>query len=100
VNNNFTEKGKTREENVASEILIQSPTPLDNALLFQIFFLAHDQSQSVEVVETGKIDFGAVIHHLKMGECVFIKSKNHENLESNSKVNKEKDRKHWYFTHC
>lgn len=53
--------------------------------------MAQDQIQSGEVVETGEIDFGDVIYRLKMGESVFIKSKNHENLESNSKVNKEKD---------
>ena len=95
MNNNFSETGKIHDKNVAPEIIMQLPTPLDNALLFQIFFLAHDQSQSVEVVETGEIDFGEVIQRLKMGESVFIKYQNQEILESHSRANKEKDQKLW-----
>ena len=67
--------------------------------LFQIFFLSHDQNQSVEVVETEQIDFGEITQRLKMGESVFIKYKNPEILESCSRINREEEQ-NWYFTHC
>lgn len=95
----FTETGKPHDKNVAPELLMQSPTP-NNPLLFQIFFLAQDQSQSVEIVETDKINFGEITQRLKMGESVFIKHKNQETLESHSRANKEEEQKLWYFNHC
>jgi len=79
---------------------MQPPVSSDNPLLFQIFFLTHDQSQSVEVVETDEIDFGEIIQHLNMGESVFIQHKNQETLESRSRKTKEAEQKPWYFNHC
>lgn len=91
MNNNFTETGKTHDNNVTPEIITQSSIPSDDALQFQIFFLAQDQSQNVEVVETGEIDFGEVIQRLKIGESVFIKYKNQKTVESPSTANKKKE---------
>jgi hypothetical protein len=99
MHNNVTKTGKTNKP-VAPELLLQSPVSSDNQLLFQIFFLSQDQSQSVEVVETDEIDFGEIIQRLKMGESVFIKHKNQETLESHLRANKEEEQKFWYFTHC
>lgn len=95
MHNNVTETGKTRDKNVTPDLLMQSPVSSDNPLLFQIFFLTHDESQSVEVLETNEIDLGAIIQRLKMGESVFIKYKNQEILEPNSRINKEEKQKLW-----
>jgi hypothetical protein len=79
MSNDVAEIEKTRDKKGASEILMQSPSW--NSMLFQIFFLAHDQSQSVKVVETEEIDFGWINQHLKMGESVFITYKNRKHLD-------------------
>ena len=100
MSNNVTETGKTYEKNVTSGMLMQAPVSSDNPLLFQIFFLAHDQSQSVEVVETEEIDFREIIQRLKVGESVFIKYKNPEILQSHSRINEEEEQKFWYFNRC
>ncbi|MCW4010675.1 MAG: hypothetical protein NWF05_08655 [Candidatus Bathyarchaeota archaeon] len=42
---------------------------------FQVFFLRNDDSQAVEVHETGRVDFITVQQHLERGESVFITSK-------------------------
>jgi len=47
--------------------------------LFQVFFLMNDNDQSVEVVETLKIDLEEVIGCLTQGDSVFITCK--ESLE-------------------
>lgn len=99
MSDNVTKAVKTNKP-VAPELLSQSPLSSDVPSLFQIFFLSQDQNQSVEVVETGEIDFGEIIERLKLGESVFIKNKNPEILESRSKMNKEEERNLWYFTHC
>jgi len=99
MDNNFTETVKTNKP-VAPDLLVQSPFPSANPFMFQIFFLAHDQSQSVEVVETDKIDFEEIIQRLKIGESVFIKHKNREILGAYSRENEAKAQNHWYFTHC
>ncbi len=98
MSNNVAEIEKTNDKKVAEEILMQSPS--ENSMLFQIFFLAHDQSQNVEVVETEEIDFGEVIQRLKMGESVFITYKNPGTLEPSPKIKKEGEKKPWYFTRC
>jgi hypothetical protein len=59
-----------------SEILVH-PYPARKAKQFQVFFLAPDVNQSVEIVETGEIDFCEIVQRLKMGDQVFIKSANH-----------------------
>jgi hypothetical protein len=87
--NNFTETVKTTKP-VASDLLVKAPVSSANLFMFQIFFLAHDQSQSVEVVETDKIDFEEIIQRLKIGDSVFIKHKNQEILGSPSRENEEK----------
>jgi len=97
MSNNIAEIEKTHDKKVAEEIVMQSPFPSGESMLFQVFFLAHDQNQSVEVVETEEIDFGEIIQRLKMGESVFIKYKNPEILESRLRVNKEEEQKFWYF---
>ena len=78
VGKNFAEMGKTCDEKDSPGIVARSLFSLGNSMFFQIFFLSHDQSQNVEVVETGEIDFGEIIQRLQMGESVFIKNKNTE----------------------
>jgi len=39
---------------------------------FQLFFLKNDKDQSVEVIETNRIDLEELIKHLKFGESIFI----------------------------
>jgi hypothetical protein len=99
MDNNFTETAKTNRP-VAPDLLVKAPGSSADLFMFQIFFLAHDQSQSVEVVETDKIDFEEIIQRLKIGESVFIKHKNQEILGAYSRENEEKTQNHWYFTHC
>ncbi len=84
----------------ASETMVQPPFPSEDSMLFQLFFLTHDQSQDVEVVETNEIDCGEIIQRLKMGESVFIKNKNLKTLEPNPKTDKERTKKPWYFARC
>jgi hypothetical protein len=98
MSDNVTKAVKT-EKPVAPELLFETPLSSDFPSLFQIFFLSQDQNQSVEVVETGEIDFGEIIERLKMGESVFIKNKNSEILESCSRINREEEQD-WYFTNC
>ena len=100
MSNNIVDIEKTGDKKVVSETLMQSPFPSGNSMLFQVFFLTHDQSQNVEVVETEEIDCGEIIQRLKMGESVFIKYKNLEILEPNPKINKGREKKPWYFTRC
>ncbi len=95
MSNNVTDLDKK----VTSELPMPSPIPSEKHMLFQIFFLDYDQSQSVEVVETDEIDFGEIIQRLKMGESVFIKYKNTEKLEPHPKL-KEGRQSPWYFTRC
>ena len=99
MSDNFTETEKPQNKTNAPELLVQ-PLPPDDPLLFQIFFLAQNQNQSVEVVETDKLDFGAIIQRLKSGESVFIKYANQETLEFRSKKNKGNEHKPWYFNRC
>ena len=99
MSDNFTETEKPQDKTDAPKLIVQS-LPLDDPILFQIFFLAHDQSQSVEVVETAEIDFGEIIQRLKSGESVFIKYANQETIESRSRVNKWNEHKPWYFNRC
>jgi hypothetical protein len=99
MNDNIVKIEKTRDKEVAEETMMQSPFPSKESTLFQIFFLVHDQSQSVEVVETDEIDFGEIIQRLHQGESVFIKYKNSKTLESSLKGKKEEN-KPWYFYRC
>lgn len=82
----------------ASNSIVQAPVSPDNPFLFQIFFLAQNQSQDVEVVETEEIDFREITQLLKLGESVFIKHKNHELLDTQSGIGKEGEHSSWYFT--
>ena len=100
MSNNIVDIEKTGDKKVASETMVQPPFPSGNSMLFQVFFLTHDQSQNVEVVETNEIDCGEIIQRLKMGEDVFIKYKNFKTLEPNPKTNKDKETKPWYFSRC
>lgn len=100
MSNNVAEIEKTRNREVAEEIVMQSPFPSGESMLFQVFFLTNDQSQSVEVVESEELDFGEIIQRLKMGESVFIKYKNSETLEPSPEIKKEEEKKPWYFTRC
>lgn len=86
LNNHITTAIKT-DKPVSSDLLVQAPISSDNRLIFQIFFLAQDQSQDIEILETEEIDFGEIIERLKLGESVFIKYKNHEFVESYSMEN-------------
>lgn len=93
MSNDVAEIEKNRDKKGASEILMQSPSW--KSMLFQIFFLANDQSQSVEVVETDEMDFGEIIQRLKMGESVFIKYKNSEAYGPIYKIRNEGENKLW-----
>jgi len=73
--NKVTGTGKTHGKNVAPNLVTPYPVSSVNPLLFQIFFLTNDQSESVEVLETDTIDFEEILQHLTMGESVFIKHK-------------------------
>jgi hypothetical protein len=84
---------------VKSDLLVQAPVSSDNPFMFQIFFLAEDQSQNVEVVETDELDFGEISQRLKRGESVFIKHKNPEIVESHCRET-EAEQNFWYFRHC
>ena len=99
MNNNVAEIEKTRDKEVAEKMVMWSPFPSGESILFQVFFLVHDQSQHVEVIETDQIDFGEIIQRLQRGESVFIKNKNSETLESSLKRTKE-EQKPWYFYRC
>ena len=83
----------------APDIMVQAPLSSDNPLMFQIFFLAQNQNQDVEVLETEDIDFGEITQRLKLGESVFIKNKNQEMLQVQSNI-KDGERNSWYFTRC
>ena len=100
MNNNFAEIEKTNDKKVAEELFTQSPFPSGESMLFQVFFLIHDQSQNVEIVETDEIDFGEIIQRLQLGESVFIKYKNPEILEPISRENEKEEQKSWYFKRC
>jgi len=43
--------------------------------LFQLFFLKNDETQNVEVIELGEIDFEEVESRLEKGESIFITRK-------------------------
>jgi hypothetical protein len=73
--NEILEIEKNGDMKATSGTFDQSPFPLENCMLFQVFFLSHDQSQNVEVLETDEIDFQEIIYHLEKGESIFIKSK-------------------------
>ncbi len=88
------------DKSAVPDPLVQAPVTLDNRFMFQIFFLAQNQSQDVEVVETEEIDFGEITQRLKLGESVFIKYKNPEMLEPQSSIDKEGEPNSWYFTRC
>jgi hypothetical protein len=79
--------------------MVQAPLSSDNRFMFQIFFLAQNQSQDVEILETDEIDFGEITQRLKLGESVFIKYKNQEMLEPQSSI-KDGEHNSWYFTRC
>ena len=85
---------------VASDLLVQVPVSSDNPYLFQIFFLAQDQSQDVEVIETEEIDFGEINQRLKLGESVFIKYKNPEIVESHSRETEDVENNFSNFRRC
>jgi hypothetical protein len=99
MSNNFTETEKPQDKTGAPELRVQSLPP-DDLLLFQIFFLAQDQSRDVEVIETDELDFGEIIQRLKNGESVFIKYKNSETFEPIQKIDEEREKKPWYFNRC
>jgi hypothetical protein len=99
MSNNVAETGNG-QKTVTSDLVKSYPASLDNPLLFQIFFLTQDESQSVEVLETDEIDLREILQRLKMGESVFIKYKNLEIFEPGSSINKEEVQKSWYFPHC
>jgi len=78
--------------------MFQAPITVDNHFMFQIFFLAQNQSQDVEVLETEEIDFGEITQRLKRGESIFIKYKNPEMLGPPSSVREKGECSSWYFT--
>ena len=93
--NKVTGTGKTHRKNVAPSLVTPYHVSSANPLMFQIFFLNQDESQSVEVLETDEIDLGAILQRLEMGETVFIKYKNQETLEPRSSVNDEEEQNFW-----
>ena len=109
MSNNPLEEKITMSDNVpdpktnkpaAPDSIVQAPFSSDKQFLFQIFFLAQNQSQDVEVVETEEIDFMEITQRLKLGESVFIKHKNLEMLEPQSSIGKDGEHNSWYFSRC
>ena len=100
MNNNIVDIEKIGDKKVTSETLMHSPSRSKKSMMFQIFFLTHDQSQNVEVVETNEINCGEIIQRLKSGESVFIKYKNLKMLEPDPNAGKDKEKKPWYFARC
>jgi len=96
----ITGTGKTYGKNVSLGLVTPYHVSSANPLMFQIFFLNQDESQSVEVLETNAIDLEEILQRLKMGETVFIKNKNQETLEPRSSVNDEDEQNFYYFTPC
>ena len=84
---------------VTEERAIQYPLPSKNSKLFQLFFLAHDQNQSIEVVEVEEVDFEEVSQRLKQGESVFITYKPTETHKQRLKTKEEEKKEPWYITH-
>ena len=82
----------------ASDSMFKTPVSSDNLFTFQIFFLAQNQSQDVEIVETEEINFREITQRLKLGESVFIKQKNQEFLKLQS--SEEGKYSSWYFNRC
>ncbi len=76
MNNNVTNLNKAHYKQGETEIPVPFSISSEKPMLFQIFFLSHDQNQDVEVVETESIDCGEIVQRLKFGESVFIKYKN------------------------
>jgi hypothetical protein len=99
MNNNSTDTTKT-DKPATAHIQVQAPISSNTPFIFQIFFLAPDQSQDVEVLETKEIDFDEINQRLKLGESVFIKYKNPEITESYSQENEGKEQDFWYFKRC
>ena len=66
--------------------------------LFELFFLKHDEDQSVEVVEVEEIDFTEVKKHIEQGGSVFIARICKQELNT-SLIAKEDVADPWYFIH-
>jgi len=67
---------QTQDNSRIHDAAMRHPLPSRNSRLFQIFYLVDNEDQSVEVVETGEIDFEEVFQHLRLGGSVFITPKN------------------------
>ncbi len=89
---------ETRDQSRVDEETIHYNLPSRNSKLFQLFFLAHDRNQSVEVVEVENLDFGEVVQRLKGGESVFITYKPTETRKPKLEI-KEEEKEVWYITH-
>jgi hypothetical protein len=99
MNRNVTNLDKAQNKQDETEIPLPFPISAEKPMLFQIFFLSHNHNQDVEVLETEEIDCGEIVLHLKLGESVFIKCKDHVTFDSNLKIGKE-EKKPWYFNCC
>jgi hypothetical protein len=86
----ITDLDKAHDQIETSEIPEHIPISSEKPIQFQIFFLAHDQNQGVEVVETDEIDCREIIQHLRMGKSIFIHHKNPQTFEHSSKLEMEK----------
>lgn len=99
MNNNGINEDKAQNKQEESEIPLPFSMSTEKSILFQIFFLSHDQNQDVEVVETKEIDCGEIVQRLKLGESVFIKNKNPKQIDSSLRIEKE-EKKLYYFNRC
>ena len=70
-----------KNKNNFADITIQYSISSADLAVFQIFFLANDQTDNVELLETSSIDFEEILHRLKKGESIFIKNKEQDILE-------------------
>ena len=95
--NEIVEIEKNGDVKATSSIYDQSLFSLENCMLFQVFFLSNDHSQNVEIVETDEIDYEEILQRLKMGESVFIKTKDLETLKRRLYTEKEEEMKSLYF---
>jgi hypothetical protein len=98
MSNNYAETRKPQNKNF-SDVIMESPYPQGDSVIFQIFFLNQDETKSVEILETNMIDFEEIVHRLNNGESVFIKPKNQETIEHYSDADDTEDNS-WYLNRC
>lgn len=57
---------------------VTAPLRSSQRRVFQIFYMVDDKDQSVEVVETNRIDPEELLPHLMLGGSIYIMPKKHQ----------------------